>query len=66
MEGITTFISMTKVLFNYLEVPPAYEQIKVNEKMSIIRIQDRINRIIFAYCSATCDDDDILDLKFNL
>lgn len=66
MEGITTFISMTKVLFNYLETPPAFEQLKINEKMSVIRIQDRLNRIIFAYCNNTCDDDDVLDLKLNL
>lgn len=65
MEGIFTFIEMAKVMFSYLETPPPYEQKKLNAKISIIRMQDERNRIVFVYCDNNCDDDDQLELKLD-
>lgn len=66
MEGISIFIEMAKVLFNAYENPPPYEQIKINEKISIIRMQDAQQRIVFVYCDNNCDDDDNLEFKLEL
>lgn len=66
MEGISTFISMAKVIWADQEAPPAHEQIKLNEKVSMIRMQDAKNRLAFLYCSNNCDDDDNLEFKLEL
>lgn len=66
MEGISTFIGMAKVIWADQENPPAYEQIKLNDKVSIIRMQDAKHRLAFVYCSNVCDDDDNLEFKLEL
>ena len=66
MEGISAFIEMAKIIFNYMEAPPPYEQIRISEKVSIIRMQDKLNRIVFVYCDNICDDDDNLEFKLEL
>ena len=67
MEGITTFIAMAKIIWAHLEVPPPHEEIKMNEKVSIIQMQDEEHRLVFAYCNFdNCDEDDHLELKLQL
>jgi hypothetical protein len=66
MEGISTFIEMAKVIWADQEIPPAHEQIKLNEKISMIRMQDAKNRLAFLYCSNECDDDNNLEFKLEL
>ncbi len=66
MEGISTFISMAKVIWADQEFPPPHEQIRLSEKISMIRMQDAKSRLAFLYCDNICDDDDNLEFKLEL
>jgi len=66
MEGISSFISMAKIIWVHQEFPPEHEQITINPRVSMIRMQDRYHRLAFVYCSNNCDDDDNLEFKLEL